>query len=325
MPVWKKRWRGASIEVRLPDRLRRPGGPVEAFEPTSTPAVPPPIPRSPQRALDFLRDPALAGDGTRPNPEAQELLTQAAESRRAAATLGERVSLIPWYHTIDLGDGLVTPGNHDHRELVAHVGIPDDLRGLRALDVATFDGFWAFELERRGAEVVAIDLPTVADLDWPRGARDIVTAEALDLDQGEAFSMAALALGSKVDRRACSVYDLDPEELGHFDLVFVGDVLLHLRDPLAALVSVRRVSGDKLIVMDRYEPAISGTGETLLRYRGGWEGLEWWAPSLETLLQWVVDAGFETPTIEGSYRVRGVNSTEPGWQRAVLHTRVAAP
>ena len=48
--------------------------------------------------------------------------------------------------------GVVTPGLFDHRPLVPQYGLPESLSGKRALDVATFDGFWAFELERRGAE-----------------------------------------------------------------------------------------------------------------------------------------------------------------------------
>src|SRR5579862_4659707 len=64
-----------------------------------------------------------------------------------------------WYHTLELGHGVVTPGWFDTRPAVCAVRFPASLAGVRCLDVATFDGFWAFEMERRGAaEVVAIDL-----------------------------------------------------------------------------------------------------------------------------------------------------------------------
>ncbi|HEY1737132.1 MAG TPA: hypothetical protein VGI86_00390, partial [Acidimicrobiia bacterium] len=56
----------------------------------------------------------------------------------------------PWYHTIEFPDGLVTQGRYDHRELLTHYGFPSDLNGERVLDVGSGDGFWAFELERRG-------------------------------------------------------------------------------------------------------------------------------------------------------------------------------
>jgi tRNA (mo5U34)-methyltransferase len=272
-----------------------------------------------------MRAPDLAGDGTQPNPEAQRMLEEAAAKRAAAKDLADKVGMLPWYHTIDLGDGVVTPGGHDHREFVRHVGLPDDLTGLRVLDVATFDGFWAFEFERRGAEVVGIDLPTSADLDWPWGAREIVQAEKLEVPMGEGFRLAAEALGSKAERATCNVYDLPTSGLGPFDLCFIGDVLLHLARPLDALKAVRSVCAGQLILVDRYDPTITGTGDSLLRYHGGWHEMQWWAASLETLQQWVVDAGFEAPTLHGTFKVRGHDRTNPGFDRAVLHTRVRDP
>ena len=72
-----------------------------------------------------------------------------------------------WYHTIDLPDGTATPGWFDTRVSPGEVDWPRSLRGGRALDVGTFDGFWAFELERRGAaEVIALDVDDPDQLDW---------------------------------------------------------------------------------------------------------------------------------------------------------------
>src|SRR5208282_1788845 len=86
--------------------------------------------------------------------------------------LGTRIAEIDWYHTIDLGGGLLTPGAFDHGPILSRYPIPERLDGLRVLDVATFDGYWAFEMEKRGArEVVALDLSCVGDLDLPRNRR----------------------------------------------------------------------------------------------------------------------------------------------------------
>src|SRR5689334_8986361 len=72
-----------------------------------------------------------------------------------------------WYHTIDLPDGGHTNGWYDCRRAPDEVDWPPSLRGGRCLDVGTFDGFWAFELERRGAgEVVALDVDDADALDW---------------------------------------------------------------------------------------------------------------------------------------------------------------
>jgi tRNA (mo5U34)-methyltransferase len=84
-----------------------------------------------------------------------------------------RVGEISWYHTLELAPGLETKGWFDLRADVPRYGLPERMDGLRALEVGTWDGFWAFEMERRGAEVVALDLDDERDLDARRpGPRD---------------------------------------------------------------------------------------------------------------------------------------------------------
>jgi tRNA (mo5U34)-methyltransferase len=281
--------------------------------------------RNRQEALDFLRDPAVRGDGVRPNPAAQDQLAAGRKKRAEATSLQEVVDASSWYHTLELPGNIVTAGAHDHRQLVDRMGLPDSLEGVRALDVATFDGFWAFELERRGADVVAVDLPDVAGLDWPTGVGDIVRAEALNVALGESFAVAHQALGSKVQRVERSVYELDPGDLGTFDLVFVGDLLLHLERPLEALRRVRRVTSPsgRLVLVDRFDPSIStASQDRLVRYEGGWHGLEWWAPSLGTLAQWVIDAGFGQVDVQGVYQQATTFGGAPGWHRAIIHATV---
>src|SRR4051794_35441822 len=117
-------------------------------------------------------------------------------------TAREAVAANPaWYHTIELAPGVVTPGQIDHRGVVSRV-LPDDLRGRRALDVGTFDGFWAFELERRGAEVVAIDVGAIDEAQWPPLQRERLRARAheWDIQLGRGFDLASQALGSKARR-----------------------------------------------------------------------------------------------------------------------------
>src|SRR3954451_14577410 len=76
-----------------------------------------------------------------------------------------------WYHTLELPDGVVTPGEFDHRAVVGRLPWPD-LRGRRCLDVGSRNGLYAFEMGRRGpAEVASLDVDAPADLDLPaRGA-----------------------------------------------------------------------------------------------------------------------------------------------------------
>jgi len=203
---------------------------------------------------------------------------------------------VQWYHTIELAPGNVTPGWFDLRSVPAKLPLPASLRGMRALDVGTFDGFWAFELERRGAdEVVAVDLLDPARWDWPQAAPAAVI-ETLDARKrgGEGFLVAHEALRSSVTRLERSVYELDPEELGEFDLVYVGSLLLHLRDPVRALERVRRVCRGQLLVLDAIDPVLSVTHpRTPLARLDGVGRPWWWLPNVAGLRQMVSVAGFE--------------------------------
>ncbi|MDQ6748234.1 MAG: methyltransferase domain-containing protein, partial [Candidatus Dormibacteraeota bacterium] len=234
------------------------------------------------------------------------------------ASLAERVAALSWYHTIELPGGVVTNGQFDHRPLVRHYGLPANMHGLSALDVASFDGFWAFEMERRGARVTSIDLDRVASLDLPGPARLQLEEEGIDRDHdaGRAFAMAREALGSNVERRVESIYDLTPERHGTFDFVHVADVLLHLENPTRALRAVRAVTAGQALIVDAFRPGQDGA--QWVEYRGGWQGLVWWMPSLSALGQMVLDAGFREVRLLNAYRLRKTAAGDPGLWRAVL-------
>src|SRR5258708_39135355 len=86
-------------------------------------------------------------------------------NRRAAQLGYADIENYYWYHTIELPDGLVTPGLYDLRAAVRHFGFPDDLRGKSVLDVGSATGFFAFESARRGAQGVSVELPSLYALD----------------------------------------------------------------------------------------------------------------------------------------------------------------
>lgn len=154
-----------------------------------------------------------------------------------------------WYHTIDLGNGLVSKGVYDHRPVADCYGIPESLAGLRVLDVGTADGFFAFEMERRGADkVVAMDLATVGDCDWLPRMRPNIGWAGHDASWPRRFRMAHAMRGSNVEYHFGSVYELSPYMFGTFDLVFCGSLLLHLQNPLKALTSIRSVTRSMAII-----------------------------------------------------------------------------
>jgi SAM-dependent methyltransferase len=207
-----------------------------------------------------------------------------------------------WYHTIELAPGVTTPGYVDLRE-VAGRALPADLSGKRCLDVGTFDGFWAFEMERRGAaEVVATDLDRIDEAEWPPHRREELRRrqEEAGVELGRGFALAAGALGSKVDRRLANIYELDAGALGGpFDLVFIGALLLHLRDPVRGLERARGViaEGGELRLLEPYSPALSWSSRRTpaARFSPLDTSFNWWVPNLAALEAWLRVAGFESP------------------------------
>jgi tRNA (mo5U34)-methyltransferase len=207
--------------------------------------------------------------------------------------LRDRAAALDWYHTIELAPGVVTAGEYDLRPVVGR--LPLDVRGARALDVGTHDGFYAFELERRGArEVVAIDLERPSEWDWPaRPPAALAAAGAVAEQRKAAFSLAREARSSAVELRYVSVYDLDPAEHGTFDLAVIGTLLLHLRDPIGALRAIRRVAR-AVVVNDVVSLPLSvrwpRTPHLRLLAR---EGLPfWWIPNRAALVRYVEAAGW---------------------------------
>lgn len=220
--------------------------------------------------------------------------------------LAGEVERYRWYHTIELAEGVTTPGMFDHRQSLDRYLLPANLSGMRCLDVGTMDGFWAFEMERRGAsEVVASDVGEVDDLDWPPRWRHRVEP-TLDETKTARFALAREALGSQVRRVERSVYDLD-SDLGEFDLIFCGDLLLHLKDPVAALERLRRVCRGSAIVCTPTKRFRRARGRALAEF-DGIDEFQWWLLSEAALKRMMlavdfarVEMGrrFELPAREG--------------------------
>ena len=137
-----------------------------------------------------------------------------------------------WFQEIDLGNGVVTPGwSKPLTEKLPFFGLPDDMSGMRVLDIGCCEGFFSFEAERRGAaEVVAID-------SFPESIRR--------------FNVCRSALGSKATAHLASVYDLNPTNFGTFDLVMFFGVLYHLRHPLLSIQKIASVTAGTILLQTR--------------------------------------------------------------------------
>jgi SAM-dependent methyltransferase len=226
-----------------------------------------------------------------------QLLENGSESSVAVAERAVRDNPA-WYHTIELAPGVTTPGAVDLRDVAAKL-LPADLTGKRALDVGTFDGFWAFEMERRGAEVVALDVEKVEAAEWPPASRPEMERRAREwgVELGRGFKLASELLGSNVRRVICNVYDLDLERIdGPVDFAFSGAILLHLRDPVRALERVKNVlkPGGELRLMEPVSLALTlrAPRRPSAVFRAADSGFGWWLPNLATLHAWPRAAGF---------------------------------
>jgi tRNA (mo5U34)-methyltransferase len=229
--------------------------------------------------------------------------------------LRDRIRSMHWYHTIELGPGETTPGWFDLRPFVSRYGLPERMDGMRALDVGTWDGFWAFEMERRGAEVVALDLDDERELDWPPRRRPESFPERA---RGDGFAIAHELLGSRVERVVRSVYDATPEELGTFDLVFCGSVLIHLRDQLLALERIANLCTGTFVSAEEYDKPAGLLPFAASRYRADDpSAVVFWRPNIRAWRGMMWTAGFDRVEVHGRFKLRSTEGfTVP---HVVLH------
>jgi tRNA (mo5U34)-methyltransferase len=190
------------------------------------------------------------------------------------------IANVNWYHQIDLGDGIVTPGVDDTPSRMAPLELPSDLSGKSVLDIGAWDGVFSFEAERRGAgRVLATDSFCWSGEGW--GTK-------------EGFLTASRILGSRVDDLEIDVMDLSPERVGTFDLVLFVGVLYHLRHPLLALERVASVTGDQLI-FDSHTAMIEESDPVMLFYPGtelNDDPTNWWGPNPPAVEAMLREVGF---------------------------------
>jgi tRNA (mo5U34)-methyltransferase len=204
----------------------------------------------------------------------------------------------PWYHTFDLPGGVSTAGFYDLRSVTAKVGLPGSLAGGRCLDAAACEGFWSFELARRGAtEVVSVDLPDTSEQDW-QGELDQETLERGSGMANDHFRFVRETLGfDNVQRVDMNIYDVAPERLGSFDFVFVGNILVHLSDAPRALRALRSVlaPGGTLISLEPTSLALSVLSPRIPLGQL-WDiddQPRWWTPNIAAHRRLLHAAGFE--------------------------------
>lgn len=234
----------------------------------------------------------------------------------AGAALRERVAAVPmWWHSIDLGHGVVTPGHKTpailSRELQG-LQIPD-LVGKSVLDIGAWDGFFSFEAERRGASrVVALDhfvwcqelgpvkpfglsIPDPADISAvPETVDANLKVEHTPGKLG--FNTAHTALGSRVESVVADFMQTDLDALGQFDVVFFFGVLYHMEHPIESMRRLAALTREVAIIETEAVAVQGQEGRRLCEFYPGTElnndPTNWWAPNTRAVEGLALEAGF---------------------------------
>jgi tRNA (mo5U34)-methyltransferase len=247
-----------------------------------------------------------------------------------------------WFHSIDLGEGIVTNGWKSPPQLRYEIDsfrLPD-LRGKTVLDINTWDGFFAFEAERRGASRVvaldyymwAMDLPVHHNYWKECKERGIAPAayhtmpyylpETMPGKIG--FDTARNALQSKVQGVVGDFMAMEIEPLGTFDVVFYFGSLYHMEDPLRAMRRVAGVTKELAIIETEAAVFANLDDHALCEF---FESNElngdvsnWWAPNEKALAGLCRAAGFRrVETIVGPPLPAGEKTPPVVRYRAIAH------
>ena len=201
-----------------------------------------------------------------------------------------------WYHRIEVSRGIFTPGTHDSQHQLAfmdaEVGFPKNCSGMRILDLGVRDGFFSFEMERRGA-------------------REVVGVDYVPPDK-TGFHIASKLLGSKVQYVTDNVYNISKAKYGTFDIVLFLGILYHLRNPIYVMDRLREVTNDGGLLFVETQMATDPSVDKLVT--PAWQyfpsdsfnndGSNKWAPNLAAMKAMASDCLYE-PLIAKPYFTRG--------------------
>src|SRR5580693_7160844 len=215
--------------------------------------------------------------------------------------LADRVHSRFRYHSIELPDGSVLPGLQSVEHLRWRLdlfGLPADLHGKRVLDIGAWDGWFSFECERRGADVVAVDCVAL-----------------------NTFLEAREVLDSRVEYLTLDVGELSAAKLGRFDIVLFFGVLYHLRHPLLGLEKVVELCTDLALIESYVIPAEQRTIPAVIEFYErtelGGQIDNWCGPSPEGLLAMCRSAGFAQAELKDITNQRASVVCRRHWPEAV--------
>ena len=224
-----------------------------------------------------------------------------------------------WYHSYYFDNGFEISGDYDIGADIEDYKFPADINGWRVLDIGAGAGWFSHYFEQRGATVTAVDARGYEEFDvygrpdYPpvERAPDRLDEEGRPIHHSpvnRGFWVMKELLQSKVTFLNGRVYDV-PEVVGdqRFDLVFLGALLCHLRDPIGALMAARRVC-DRMVIASTPvvigEPEDSVEPRQYLPYTSD-DRISWWLPNEACFRHWFTAAGFRDADPGPSVLLRG--------------------
>ena len=249
-------------------------------------------------------------------------------------TIEEQSKVFYWYHCVDLLNGFVTDGDYDLRDQIQLYGFPPDMTGMTALDVGRASGCFAFEMEARGAEVTACDIPSFLDWDFVGGEKrrqeiadyvgDVETYSRQQITG--AFEFAQWMRKSKVKSKLINAYHLSPEAFDgqKFDIVFAGSITSHLRDPILAMEKLHSVTKNKCIISAPTFEIAGAEQDPLMRLVGTADSdrRSWWSVNETALIEMLKCASFNRIEIHSRIEIANRRLPDMKIPHLIVHAYV---
>ena len=230
----------------------------------------------------------------------------------AASFHGRCAEFDNWYHSYYFDNGFAVRGDYDIGADIRDYGFPEDMRGMTVLDVGTGSGWFAFYFAQHGADVTALDVRGYCDFDvYGRPEYPPISSEGRPPDRvddegrpiwyspvSEGFWIMREILETPIQFMNARVYDIGPElfDRKRFDLVFLGALLLHLRDPIGALMAVHSVCRGRVVASTPVMAGEDGPGVAPRQYLPftSIDRISWWLPNRACFEHWFNAAGFHS-------------------------------
>ena len=201
-----------------------------------------------------------------------------------------------WYHKIDLGHGIITPG-FDYDPLwdnIRKVRRMIDYKDKTVLDIASFDGLWSFEAERLGSKMVVATDCLYRTFKNFMFCRDILGSQCVPY-----YNVSPYHLVERLDVFLQENFDKEKPYERMFDIVQHLGLLYHLRDPLLSISQARsciKTGGNLLIETN----VIMDTDESFMLYNGipfthrvSDNYSVWWIPTVNCMKEMLLASLFE--------------------------------